>query len=144
MYSSGLDNSVINRESLRQMALAQAFNSACYQVGKERIPQRCIAQRSSPKRYGSPTRPVGSYGPYASLPSPKPSPPHIDTGIQGFPSMLHSDPAGAQQSSCWYEQNNSWYYPEQPSWKSMAPPTYQASMNQGSYSNRNSKPLYSF
>ena len=134
MYSSGIDNSVMNRESLRQMAMAQAFGSPCYASStKERGTLRSLAQRSmSPRRYASPTGPVNAYVPYTSMPSSQVSHQTVEAGALSYPSMLHPESTALPPSSYWYDQEGAWSHSEMQMWKSMAHEN-QANMSQGNY-----------
>eukprot|EP00794_Sanderia_malayensis_P005230 gene5230-5888_t len=134
MYSPRDENSMQSRESIsRHMAIRQAYNTACYQMAeKERLQKRFTMQAN---RHSSP--PLS----YAAYPLPLVSSsqytPYVDNSAQPHSaSMLHihqEEPEAVQPaSSCWYEQNNPWFYNEQPppAWKSMLQPMYQQNMAQ--------------
>ena len=135
MYNPDIDTSAMDRESFRQLALAQVYGPSSYyaQCAKERLPFRNMQPRNkSPRRFGSPSGPVTSCGP-CSL-----SPPHAPSteAVTAFnyPSMLYPESMAVPQNACWYQQNPAWGCPDVATWKNMAQ-NYQLNQNQGIHLN---------
>eukprot|EP00112_Aurelia_sp_Birch-Aquarium-sp1_P022092 Seg611.12 transcript_id=Seg611.12/GoldUCD/mRNA.D3Y31 product="Homeotic protein proboscipedia" protein_id=Seg611.12/GoldUCD/D3Y31 len=132
MYNPDIDTSAMDRESFRQLALAQVYGTSSYyaQCAKER-PFRNMQQRNnSPRRFGSPSGSVTSRG-SCSLSSPH-APPVEAAAAFNYPSMLHQESMPVPQNACWYQQNQAWGCPDIATWKNMAQ-NYQLNQIQGVY-----------
>eukprot|EP00795_Rhopilema_esculentum_P011969 gene11969-2551_t len=118
---SDSENATMDRESIRQLALAQIYGSPYMtQNGKDRHPFRTIPQRShSPQCYAGSSRSMGGCTPCVSM-----SPPHgtvvPEQPVMTYPSLLRADAAPIPTntpSGCWYDQSSSWSNPEYMAWK---------------------------
>lgn len=114
-YNTAMENSIIDRESLRHMALAQVYGSSCYsQTSKERLRRNVIAPKAySPRCYS------------AAIPTSRTSCASIPQGI-GLPydapigthaSILHSEAGPEVSTAYWVEQSAGWPCTDQSGWK---------------------------
>lgn len=130
MYNSEIENSLLERESYRHMALAQMYGSSCYsQTSKERMPRKSIAQQPhSPRCFAGPA--ASGCLPCASIPQGI-GPPH-DVSISTHPSIFHHENTSPTSGAYWVEQNPSWSCHDQGAWKSFSQ-HYPVNLTQGMF-----------
>ena len=128
MYNSGFESNMIDRESLRQMALAQVYGPSYYsQSSKERLQCKSISQRShSPRCYSGIPSTSSNCAPCGSMSTGLPH----DSTIVAYPTVLHNEGTAITPSGYWIEKDSGWTYGDHAAWKACSQ-TYPVNLTQG-------------